>query len=225
MNTQTVGYIFKKDINNNFEFIGDFESLYKNEDDPWNQSAKDGEISSYHKISRKRLGQKLLEVNPSALLEVGCGLGYTTNQIQQQLPNSNILGADISTTAISRAKKLFTNLNFKQGDICASDFYEKFKNFKPNSIILNQLLWYVLEDLDTCISNCFNLLKKNNFLIFSQGFLKEDQKYGREIIDGYEGLLSYINKDLKKLFKIEFSDIHKSEELTHNDGLLILSKK
>ena len=220
-------YVFKE-INGNLEFVGDFDSLYKNEDDPWNQSAKNGEISNYHLHSRKRLTNQLKNIDcvsskyPAySIFEIGCGLGYTTNDIQRSLSTAKVTGADISSVAITKAQKLFPNLNFVQANICDSNFsFEK----KQDIVILNQLLWYILECFPVSLKNCFDLLKKDGKLVFSQGFLQSKQKYAAEICDGFDGLVGYLNKNANKLFKIEYSDFDNSKLFVHDDGLLILNK-
>ena len=218
--TQTHGrskmnYIFKPN-GDKLEFVGDFESLYKNEDDPWNQSGKNGEISYYYDHSRTRLTNKLKEINPDSLLEIGCGLGYTTKIIQQSLPKCSVTGMDISKVAISKAIKLFPNLNFVSGDIRSASGRP---DIKYDVVILNQLLWYVLESLYETFRNCFSILKPNGRIIISQAFLQTSQKYGKDICDGFGGLISYLNSHK---FNIEYSDLDDSNRFIHDDGLLVL---
>ena len=146
-------YIFKKN-GNKLEFVGDFDGLYKSEKDPWYQSNEtSGEYNLYYIYSRDRLNNKLKEINPNSLLEVGCGLGYTTQIIQDCLPKCDITGMDISSVAVKRADKLFPNLKFKSSDI--SDVNLSL-DIKYDVVVLNQLLWYILNF-------CFNIF---NFLIF-----------------------------------------------------------
>ena len=211
-------YIFKP-IGNKLEFIGDFESLYKNEDDPWSQSGDVGEIRHYYEHSRTELTNKLKEINPDSLLEIGCGLGYTTKIIQKSLPSCSVMGMDISKEAISRARKLFPDLDFISGDIrrTYSSSYKKY-----DVIILNQLLWYVLESLSKTFENCFSLLNSGGRVIISQAFLKTSQKYGKDICDGFNGLMSFL-KDHK--FDIEYFKLDNSNSLLHNDGLIVFKKE
>ena len=55
----------------------------------------------YYAHSRRRLVSQLKEINPGSLIETGCGLGYTTQIIQESLPQCNVVGMDISSIAIS----------------------------------------------------------------------------------------------------------------------------
>tara|TARA_Y100000034_G_C6862975_1_gene392973 strand:+ start:895 stop:1557 length:663 start_codon:yes stop_codon:yes gene_type:complete len=213
-------YVFKEH-GDKLEFIGDFDSLYKNESDPWNQSGgSDVKYSEYYTYSRERLNNKLKEINPNSLLEVGCGLGYTTQIIQGSLPKCYTVGMDISSVAVTKADKLFSNLKFISGDISSIDFSS---DVKYDVVILNQLLWYILESLSDSFENCFSILNPNGKVIVSQAFLQSSQKYGANICDGFDGLISYLNENMNHIFKIEYSNLDESNSFVHNDGLIILT--
>jgi SAM-dependent methyltransferase len=216
--SKPMNYVFRKkgDI---LEFVGDFESLYKNEEDPWNQSGTSGKIKHYYKHSRERLVQQLNLIDPESLIEIGCGLGYTTEIIQNCLPNCNILGMDISNTAINKAQKMFYNLQFAKGDIRNLNSNLD-KNF--DIVILNQLLWYILESLDSAINNSLSLLNHGGKIIISQAFLKTPQKYGKNICNGFEGLIRYLNDNE---FDIEYSNLDDSNSFIHNDGIIVIKKR
>jgi len=215
-------YVFKEKEDGTLVFVGDFESLYLNESDPWHQSASsDNEISKYYQYSRNRLNTQLKIINPNSIVEIGCGLGHTTDIIQKSMTSSEVFGIDISNAAILKAQKLYPNLHFRCADITLSNFsfYKK-----SEVVILSQLLWYILKSLPTVFDNCFSLLSENGSLIITQAFLRS-QKYGVEICNGFEGLINYINENAANKFKIEFSNLDDSEQFIHNDGLIVLKRK
>ena len=217
---RSLDYIFKE-VDGRRELIGNFESFYKNEDDPWSQSATSGEISNYYLHSRKRLTDQLKKIKCNSLIDIGCGLGYTTNDMQQSLPNTEVLGMDVSPTAVMKARKLFPHLNFLEGNIGSKDlFLEK----KYDVLVLNQLLWYILEGLSVSLENCFSMLSAGGSVIFSQAFLRSPQRYGTDICDGFEGLISYLSNNTQHMFNIEYTDFDESNTFVHNDGLIILRK-
>jgi SAM-dependent methyltransferase len=211
-------YIFKEK-GDKLEFVGDFESLYRNDDNPWDQSGDIGEMSHYYKNSRKRLIREIVKISPDSLLEIGCGLGYVTKYILDENSNCDVFGMDISKTAISKAKKKFPNIEFIEGDIRSAGLK---MHKKYDIIILNQLLWYVLTSLKQSIENCTSMLNPEGKIIVSQAFLKTPQKYGKDICDGFEGLENFlIDHDCE----IEYSDIDVSSKYIHNDGLIVFRRR
>ena len=74
---------------------------------------------------------------PNKILDIGCGLGFTTSELKNLFPNSEVLGIDISTDAIAYGRKQFTDCEFlaeaidpkntekiyKADLICAFEFY------------------------------------------------------------------------------------------------------
>ena len=78
------------------------------------------------------------------ILEVGCGIGYVVDFLSKKTSNCTVDGMDISSEAIKLAKKTFTELNFVVGDITKKNTLTK----KYNVVILNQILWYILDSLD-----------------------------------------------------------------------------
>ena len=90
---------------------------------------------------------------------------------------------------------------------------------KYDLIIFGDLLWYILTDLKQSINNALSMLKDNGQILFYNAFL-ENQKYGKDIIDGFDGLISFFNKNFPhKIIKFK----HKSELINYKYlGLLII---
>lgn len=104
-------------------------------------SVRDSKILSHNDINpdyRGRYLKKLLgKENPSQILDVGCGLGFTTAAIKKYFPKAEVTGVDISSDAISYATENFADCKFektilnpdlevrdRQYDlICAFEFY------------------------------------------------------------------------------------------------------
>jgi trans-aconitate methyltransferase len=213
-------YIFKE-IDDKLIFIGDFEKFYQQDNDPWGQSAS-SEMSRYYQLSRQRLMSILSTIKEkSMIVEVGCGLGYVTKLISDGFPQSNnIIGLDISETAINKAHLLFPDLNFICADITSPHLTSYFGHARANVIILNQLLWYILESLPTVMENIYSILEKDGILIISNAFARE-QKYGVEFIDHFHGAADYFSKlDNFKLIHATF--YNDNEE--HDDAQFLLKK-
>lgn len=69
----------------------------------------------------KRFQKKFLEMirdlNPSSVLEVGCGEGFLMQTIAQTLPSAKILGLDVNDEALAEGRRLWPKLSFAHGDI------------------------------------------------------------------------------------------------------------
>ncbi len=81
-------------------------------------------------------------------------------------------------------------------------------------------LLHILGDF----TNVFEILSKYRFveshLLITQAFLKGQQKYRREIIDGCEGLMRYFEYNLGYLFKVVKADFCEDTDIIHNIGLI-----
>jgi SAM-dependent methyltransferase len=157
--------------------IGDFEGLYRSEPSPWGQDGRDLRLATYYRQSRSTLSY-LANNYEGDVLEVGCGQGHALEFIRTE--KKRFFGMDISKTAIRDAKGMYgKHIKFQVGDITK-------ESVKKDIIILNECLWYVMHKMDKVLENC-----QCKYLIINQGFLKE-QKFGREIIDGWAGLLKHL---------------------------------
>jgi protein-L-isoaspartate O-methyltransferase len=86
------------------KFIGKFDDMYLDVNDPWMQS------SQPNKYSRMAGILHLKNNNIKSVLECGCGLGYYADWIFKEtgiVPKS----VDISVAAIEKAKILFPKLD------------------------------------------------------------------------------------------------------------------
>ncbi|MCF5760840.1 class I SAM-dependent methyltransferase [Aeromonas veronii] len=213
-------YIFKE-INDKLVFVGDFERFYQADNDPWGQSAS-SEMSIYYQLSRQRLMSILSTIKEkSMIVEVGCGLGYVTKLISDGFPqNNNIVGLDISETAINKAKLLFPDLKFICADITSPRFKYDFGHVRANVVILNQLLWYILESLPNVMANIYSTLEDDGFLIISNAFARE-QRYGTEFIDHFHGAAHFFSK--LDGFKLIHACFYNDNE-EHDDAHFLLKK-
>lgn len=96
-------FVFSKDTAGNLGFVGDFETLYQTEEDPWDQSAGDSDMATYYAHSRKRLLATLSGLAAASVVEVGCGFGIVTEEIRGLPSVERTVGMDISPTAIRKA--------------------------------------------------------------------------------------------------------------------------
>jgi len=90
-------------------------------------------------------------------------------------------------------------------------------------VIISQILWYILEKISQTFIDIDGLLKKNGYLVFVNTFLKE-QKYGREIVDGFDGLARYVLTNYFGKYEIVKAEVDYSGKFLHDDGILVLMK-
>lgn len=187
-----------------------FNDIYENKEDPWDQSNIE---NPYYKISRDKLvGALINHCRGNSYLEIGCGNGFSTEYLNSRV-YGDFSGCDISSTAIDLATSKKYNIDFFTHNI-----KNKINNKSYDCIIFSDLLWYILSDLDECIYNVFESLNKGGNIVFYNAFL-ETQKYGRDIIDGFNGLL----KRLDDKFNVKYS--YKSEMIDHRYlGIIIFTK-
>jgi len=215
----TGNHIFREMPHGKLEFVGNFEALYQSEQDPWSQSGSGRDMSPYYAWSRARLIEQLKVINPISVLEVGCGLGYVTQMIEQALPSSSVVGLDISPTAVEKARSQFPHSTFQQGNICSKAFDV---TTQYDAVILSQVLWYIVESLPTTLANCSKLLNSGGQLIFTQAFLKSPQRYAANIINGFDGLMAYLEKSTESSLEVSYSSYDDQQAYQHHDGLIVL---
>lgn len=90
------------------KLVGDFEGMYAAERAKGYDSWKSGD--SRH--LRNRITNEILaDYNFETVLDIGCGKGTATQYLKRQ--NNQVLGIDISQTAIDRAKETFPDIHFE----------------------------------------------------------------------------------------------------------------
>ncbi len=219
-------FVFKTEEDGKLSFVGDFEGFYKSDNDPWGQKGDDDRLREYYAFSRSKILNAIESLTNSEMksvdiLEVGCGQGYVLSKLHMELSGDvNVTGMDISPTAIKKARTLFPSLEFIIGDICSE--YLKVGR-KYDIVLMVEVLWYILEKLPHVFTNIDSLLKNGGFLVFSNGFPRE-QKYGREIIDGFDGLVRYVCSKHFGKYRIIKAEVDYSGKYLFDDGTLVLMK-
>jgi SAM-dependent methyltransferase len=180
------------------KFIGKFDEMYSDFNDPWTQSTQPNKYSRMAGIIH------IKNFNIHSVLECGCGLGYYADWIKREttiIPKS----VDISSIAIEKAKNLFPDLDFEVADI--SKDLQNFKDY--DCVILSEIIWYILPDL----KNIFKILEnefKGKYLIVNQVFYKGTQKYGTDYFTNLNEFIEYV----------PFSLVGKCEATTISDSTI-----
>lgn len=186
------------------KFVGEFDALYREQTDPWEQSATSGDMGRYYAASRRNVIEVVHRHKPDSGLEVGCGFGWLTAMLQGAF-GVQMTGMDISPTAVVQAQGRHPNgPRFVWGDILVDNEIGQF-----GAVIWAQMLWYVLEEIDDAVRNTLRCLAPGGLFIVSQGFLRE-QRYGRYVANGFHGTA--------RLFVERYSEALSLIEAKHDDS-------
>jgi SAM-dependent methyltransferase len=203
-------YVFKDG-----QFVGKFEEMYrKSTDIPWHQDETSYAIFTDIDIAILKHFQSKRKFKD--ICEVGCGYGYVSNRIKKELSVNNtmirVTGLDISKTAIETARETFPDTNFIVCDILRDNLSKLRRKF--NVVILKELLWYVLNDLDVYFINASMLTKR--YIYISQSFPETKNFIGCEIFPDASTLELFISKKFHILHSaIEKDSQYNNRELIH----------
>ena len=178
-----------RDTEGSLEFVGNFEALYQSEGDPWGQSGESQcEMSTYYNWSRRKLNEILLRevlqddnfsIEGGKVLEIGCGLGYTTSELCALFPDLRIVGCDVSESAVFRARELFPDVSFLCSDILESPICSE-----ANVLVVSNMIWYVLHEFDKFMENVvLSVDRSNNKIVIYNSIFKTNQRYGSDKVE------------------------------------------
>ena len=157
--------------------VGDFETMYQRFPDPWNQLSATWETDKW-------LTLNLLEqLKVERVMEIGCGLGKFTNALHYR--HTKALGMDVSETAIKKASETFHGPEFVCADILDFDVYRR---FKPQAIVMSQVTWYVLEQLDAFLQFLRDEMPGVYLVHLLATYPPGVQKYGAEYFTDLDGI-------------------------------------
>lgn len=200
-------------------FKGDFEGLYHEQADPWEQAADHGAMATYYDQSRLRLVSKLQNLRDwDRAMEIGCGHGYVTKMIEHNCRRP-CLGVDVSRSAVTKARMLHRHIQFEVGNVLEREFLP-LRGMRFGVVIWGQILWYVLEDFERALGNTLARVSKDGYFVITQAFLR-DQQYGRGVVDGFNGLVRRM-LDMSPKLQIVSAYYDDTEKLVHHDGLLVM---
>ena len=179
------------------KFVGEFEEMYQDFDDPWEQTTREEWASE--KAVALNLIQKL---NVKKVIELGCGLGHYTNKIYNF--GVDVLGIDVSETAIGKAKYSYPDCNFYVGDILDFSIYKK---YQPEIIVMAEITWYVLDKLDEFIA-FLKLYLPNTYLIHLLTTYPEGvQQYGKDKFTNLQQIMSYFGMKYLEWGEISYPEM------------------
>lgn len=179
-------------------FVGNFEAMYQDCEDPWEIDSKHGEQISYDLLaSIINYYRRVDKIEKPDVFEIGSGKGYFCNFIA---PICNATGLEISPTAaeISRAK--FPHIEVITGDIRKKEF-TKLQNINKKYdfvIMFKAVIWYVIDAFDDVFDNIQSILKDNGIAIIEVSFYKGDY-YGKDVIANKNDFINLLSERFELL--------------------------
>lgn len=203
-----MGHKCNEYIIKNNKFIRDFESMYKNISDPWNQ-----ENSNHGDLENLILLTKEYITNPKNILDIGCATGYFSIIVNKIFSGSDYIGTDISSSAINKASEKFTS-KFLTDDIRINN--QSFIN-QFDLIMCSKTIYYVAPEIDIVIENIISYLKKGG--IFSCLYNYSESSFSSKWLNPeiLSSKLTQNNLEKKKFITIESEN--------DNNYYLIFKKK
>ena len=162
-----------------FKFIRKFDLMYSRCDDPHGQSSELTQLGyKIVSLTLKHMLSMLPVPSSGTLIDMGCGLGYFTGYLQEQLPGWEVSGADISAIALSKAAKRVPSCRFIKLDLKdnATIPKEKFDVL----IAMNVLYYFTEQEIHKVVENIANIAKRSALLIVGY-HMPEIMNFGRYI--------------------------------------------
>jgi 2-polyprenyl-3-methyl-5-hydroxy-6-metoxy-1,4-benzoquinol methylase len=160
-----MGHECNKFIINDGVFVRDFDEMYKEIDDPWDQKKNESsDISSYLAIHSLLFHAVKNNSTISNVLDIGCADGYHKKLFESIFEfQIDYYGTDISTTIINKAK---TNTN--SSNLYVDDIREYNESFYNNFDIVysSRTLYYVAPEIDQTIDNISKYIKLDGIFCF-----------------------------------------------------------
>ena len=181
------------------KLIGEFDQMYqKSRETPWHQDSDVKRLDC--KIALEIIANQAPFEN---LIEVGCGLGYFANLLAEKLNSRNVVGVDISPTAISKAKQLFPDLSFRIEDITKPlALKERFE-----MVVIRGCFWYLFPEIEQVVRNLTDLTAHSGYLLVAQNFPPLESKFvGKETIPTPDSLLQRFTQNYDILIDTRLDD-------------------
>ena len=182
-------------------FVGAFEELYRNCEDPWVQS-----VEAFRSPFKKLIIMQIAQLSERRVIDIGCGDGTYTDLIRSGA-NADVLGFDVAQTAVQKARSKYPLCRFEVA--CASEV-AKFQDMKPTALVMCGLTWCILDSFEEVLASVKKHFSGSLLFHTLTFYAPGKQKYGNEYFTSLDELIPY------------FSDMTVEETFVHrlypNDG-------
>ena len=129
-------------------FVGDFEAMYHNCEDPWLQS-----VQAFRSPLKKVILLRIAQLPQRRVIDIGCGNGTFTELIRTEA-DAEVLGLDVSPTAVPKARAKYPHCRF---EVASTTQIARFADIKPTAVCMCELTWCILDSFKEVLA----LLKEN----------------------------------------------------------------
>ena len=148
-------------------FVGRFDEMYRDCDDPWEQSQTvEGPV-------RQATIALMRDAGIKTVVEYGSGLGYYTEALTAA--GFDVIGLDISPMAVERASARRPDLRFHVHDMTTGLFPAR-----ADAILFAALTWYILPSVDRLWDEMRASRQSQFFVQILDFYPPNVQQYGRE---------------------------------------------
>jgi SAM-dependent methyltransferase len=168
-------------------FVGEFEEMYRDHDDPWRES--ETEMFASEKAAGLNLLARLgARHGVRRVVELGCGFGHYTARIAAA--GFEAVGVDISETAVTKARARHPGLQFEAGH---ADDFQMLARLRPDVIIMAEITWYMLGSLRGFLDAWRVRMPDVYLLHMLTTYGAGVQKYGTEYFTELAGIRRYFD--------------------------------
>lgn len=156
----------------------------------------DWNSNQYLKFEKERtqpsadLISRLSDINPSRVLDIGCGPGNSTNLLVKRFKNAEILGVDSSDNMLEKAKATYPDFSFKKC-ILPNDFDKIDGKF---DLIFSNACIHWIKDQELLIKSAFDKLEVGGIFAVQIPFIQN--------APFYKMLYKFIDEKWQKLSSI-----------------------
>lgn len=144
------------------EFVRDFEGMYRNVPDPWDQEKKIADDPSFRLLLHFL---ELLELKDKDLLDLGCGPGHCTRLFREST-GCRYHGADISATAIDKARENNPpDTTFYVYDVTRARLETQF-----DVIVACKTVYYWGEKLDAALKSIQSMISYPGYFAYTYNY-------------------------------------------------------
>jgi len=161
--------------------VGDFDGMYRDIGDPWGCSEKVNSLNN-----NLFLDLMFDKGCYGSILDVGCGMGCFTDRIYRRNSRENVFGGDISEVAVDKARKKYPHIEFHVINALSDMIRNKY-----HLITLNEVLWYVLDDLHGTFRRLHGALLDEGALAIKLYF-PDRQRFGNHMLAGMSSFEDFI---------------------------------